>query len=304
MTQKIFKIENFKLSAFRSLIAQSLIVNKQLMLEFGSDFIRSCSYTATNSCLKLWVCPTKDLIHSSEAELEEPKLNIPTFDMFILRGDSFSKFLTVYNCDTIDIEFTLVPSTKSSKMVASSMKFIGKIDSGNELVTEFRMTTEEMITNRIDDYQKVIEHCTPTSDMHSVALSDSQIQEIKRLIKKLHKSNSENTSYLTFTVKPTEHSIVVNDSVFRISFDIPEELRFDSEEFSFNILKSDFIISGNQAFTIYTNATDKRVIFGANHVNAIIWCMLTKVSEVDDFTASISESTLDELDLDILDGLD
>lgn len=296
------KISNFKLNVFRNLMEQSLIVDNQLMFEFSTDFVRSCSFSATKSFMKLWTSPLINFIQKSEdsEELQE----IPSFDpfnMYILKGDLFKKFLSVHTSDTVDLIFTIVES-ENKKNQAAAITIIGQSEGSNKLRTTFTLTTEELISNKIDDYAAVIKECTPSNDMCEFVLSDNQIQEIKRLIKKLHKSSADNTAYLSFKLDVENKKVVVNDKVFIVEFDINSEteskLLFPEKSFSFNILKSDFIITGNQTFTIFTNEQEQKVIFGARHAGAIIWCLSSKIEESNDlpFDSSVVDSTIDSID--------
>lgn len=296
------KISNFKLNVFRNLMEQSLIVDNQLMFEFSTDFVRSCSFSATKSFMKLWTSQLINFIQKSEdsEELQE----IPSFDpfnMYILKGDLFKKFLSVHTSDTVDLIFTIVES-ENKKNQAAAITIIGQSEGSNKLRTTFTLTTEELISNKIDDYAAVIKECTPSNDMCEFVLSDNQIQEIKRLIKKLHKSSADNTAYLSFKLDVENKKVVVNDKVFIVEFDINSEtekkLLFPEKSFSFNILKSDFIITGNQTFTIFTNEQEQKVILGARHAGAIIWCLSSKIEESNDlpFDSSVVDSTIDSID--------
>lgn len=304
------KIKNFKLNVFRSLIEQSLIVDSQLIFEVSTDFVRSCSFSSTKSFMKLWTIPFESLISkpekSEEAELfpeKEEKLEFPTFNMYILKGDLFKKFLSVHTSDTVDLTFNI---QEGPKCQASQIIISGKSESNNDLITNFILATEDLITNKIDDYSTIIKECTPDKNMFEFVMSDMQIQEVKRLIKKLHKSIADNTSYLTFTIDCENKKIVVNDKVFNVAFEInPElqqEIKFPSETFKFNILKSDFIITGNQTFSIYTDKENQKVIFGARYAGSLIWCLTTKISDSSDLNldASVVDATIDSIDdLDI-----
>ena len=302
--EQTIKISGIKLTTFRSLIGQSLLVNKQLMLEISSNYFRSFSYTPTASCLKLWMASTSDLLIEDENRI--PFELSESFDMFILRGDIFFKYLSVYAGETIDFEFTLLQRDK--RWVAANVKLIGTADTGNKLETDFRLTTEDMIVNKIDDYNDVIKRCTPEQNMNLVIIGTDKIQEIKRLIKKLHKTLTDNQLYLTFTVKANKREITVNDSVFNITLDFTEDemLMVPSDDIVFNILKSDFIVSGNHTFRIYYGSNSPQIIFNGTFMNAVMVCMFTKVSEsdTDAFSNSIDDSTLDTMDFDdFVDGI-
>ena len=137
--------------------------------------------------------------------------------------------------------------------------------------------------------------------MFEFILTDGQIQEIKRLIKKLHKSSSNNTAFLTFGVDSDNKKIIVNDKVFTIDFQLQEDTKFPEQSFKFNILKSDFIMTGNHTFTIYTEEEERKVIFGARFASSIIWCLSSKINpdsiDLNDNFDSIADTTLDDLDL-------
>lgn len=285
--QILFK--GFKLGAFRAIIEQSLIVDKQLIFQFSKDFIRSCSYSTTKSFLKLVTTPTTGLSTLFE--------DFEKFDLYVLRGDLFKKFLSVYASDEVDMAIDLM-QTNSGELKATRISVLGKTENGNQIEASFTLSSEEMLTNKIDDFAKVIESCNPTSEMSKFVISDLQNQEVKRLIKKLHKSSVDNTPYLTFATDKATNSVVVRDRVFNVRFDMPDEspIELDSE---FNILKSDFIIAGNQTFSIYYDNNDARVLLGGAHANSIIWCLLCKVSNsVDEYAASVLDSTIDDMDLE------
>ena len=311
------KIKNFRLNVFKNLLEQSLIVDSQLMFEISPEMIRSCSFSQTKSFIKLWMIPFTNLICKPEKketsdviDLDEPEVveeEIPDFEkfnMYILKGELFKKFLSVYTSDTVDIIFNI--QDVNGKKQAANLVITGKSEGSNLLTTNYVLTTEELITNKIDDYSSIIKECTPDDSMFEFVLSDKQIQEVKRLIKKLHKSNADNTTYLTFTVDSENQKIIVNDKVFTVEFDIDTEIQksieFPENSFKFNILKSDFIITGNQTFTIYTEENNQKVILGAHYAGSIIWCLTTKVTNVSDLNldASIVDSTIDAIDaLDI-----
>jgi hypothetical protein len=300
------KISNFKLNIFRNLLEQSLIVDNQLMLEFSPEMIKSCSFSNTKSFMKLWTIPLSNLIINEEKDQDSielviiPKkkeiLSFPLFNFYILKGDLFRKYLSVHNTDTVDLEFVL--NKVNDKYHAANITISGRSENNSPLVTNFTLTTEELISNKIDDYSAIITECTPTKDMFEFVLTDIQIQEVKRLIKKLHKSSSNNTAFLTFNIDTENKKITVNDKVFTIEFLISEEniiTNKSKNNFKFSILKSDFIITGNHSFTIYTNELEPKVILGANFANSVIWCLLAKLEENSmNFDESIMDSNMDQ----------
>ena len=291
---KIIKINNFRLNIFRKLLEQSLIVDNQLMLEFSDTIIRACSFSSTRSFMKLWTIPLNNLINSeSKSNVIEldvvpvEKISFPVFNFYILKGDLFHKYLSVHNTDMVDLEFVL--HKVENKYQAANITISGKSENNSPLVTTFILTTEELISNVITDYSLIINECTPQEDMVEFILTDIQIQEIKRLIKKLHKSTANNTAFLTFTIDVTQNKIIVNDKVFTLSFQLMQKLNI-TENIVFNILKSDFIMTGNHTFSIYTNENDQKVILGAKFAGSIIWCLSSKINEN---TINIDDSAMD-----------
>ena len=291
---KTIKISNFRLNVFRKLLEQSLIVDNQLMLEFSDTIIRACSFSSTRSFMKLWVIPIMNLINNDKdvevIELDvipKEKLNFPTFNFYILKGDLFQKYLSVHNTEMVDLDFIL--QNVNGKYQAANITISGKSENNSPLITTFTLTTEELISNKIDDYSQIITECTPSSNMVEFILTEIQIQEIKRLIKKLHKSTPDNTSFLTFTIDIENNKIVVNDKIFEVSFLLVQKLSIENN-LTFNILKSDFVMTGNHTFSIFTNENEQKVIMGAKFGGSIIWCLSSKVSEN---TINIDDSAMD-----------
>lgn len=319
MESKIISIKNFNLNVLKHLLDQSLIVDNQLMLEFANDLVKAVSFSPSKSLLKLWTIPFQTLIKDTDQIISPPEIkskdksdnsdiitsldgvlpgfedefakktieqfkelqNIPKFNFYVLKGDLFSKYLSVHNSDIVDIEFSL--ENQNGKYHASTIKIIGKSENGSPLETLFILTTEELISSKISDYSEIINACTPDDTMDRIIITNEQVQEIKRFVKRLHKSMVDNTAYLTFAVK--DDKIIVNDKVFTVQFTIDAELKAKAnllksgEEMTFNMLKSDFVMLGNHTFDIYTSNDNDRVIFGTNYAGAIIWCVSTKVNE-------------------------
>jgi hypothetical protein len=297
------KLSNFKLSNFRNFLEQSLMVNNQLMLEFTPEMVQSCSFSQTQSFIKLWTTPLKNLLVDIEQlELELTPIvkeipNFPAFDFYVLKGDLFKKYLSVHTADTVDFEFIL---HEKGKTYQAANITITSVNGNSVLKTSFTLTTEELISNKIEDYSLIIKECTPDTDMVEFMLTDDQIREIRRLIKNLHKSSPTNTAFLTFSVDAVNQKITVNDSVFSIDFQLA--LPIKSENFSFNILKSDFVMGGNHNFTIYTNGKSPKVILGAKYSSIIVWCLSSKVTEnsmaFDETADSIMDSAIDSLNIE------
>lgn len=295
----IVKIKNFNLGIFRSLLDQNLTVNKNIMIEFSKDMVKSSAMSPSRSFMKLWMIPMSNLIGGSEQEegkaldidnLEEENVvaklpkeleDMPTFNFYLMKGDLFRKYISVHNSELVNLEFTLT-SASNNGLQASTLTIYGKSELGSPLVTIFTLTTEEMIVDRIESYEPIINEVTPSENMMEVVLSSVQLQEIKRLIKQLHKSSTENTAYITLIVNKT--NLIIKDKVFEINIPLNENLISNiDEETSFNILKTDFLMLGNHTFTIYTSPDSQKVIFITKFGESMISGLSTKVSENNDF---------------------
>lgn len=302
-------ISNFKLNIFRNLLKQSLMVDTQLVLEFSPEMIKSCSFSPSKSFMKLWTVQLKTLIESAikedenqlemfEQQQKEQPLKFPNFNFYILKGDAFNQYLSVHSSELVDLEFTLHET--NGKWQASVVKITGKTENKSPLITTFILTTEELISNKIDDYAVIIKECTPSQNMCEIILLDNQIQEIKRLVKKLHKSISDNNAYLSFMIDIEKKIINVSDKAFSVDFDIQKDLNvlnLPENNISFNILKSDFVMTGNHTFSIFTNNNEAKVIFTAKYANALICCLSSKITQVSDFDSAINDATIDSLDI-------
>ena len=259
--------------------------------------------------MKIWNIPLKSLIIKpekvetvdvlDEGPKEQDLSVIPIFNIYILKGDFFKKYLSVHTSDTVTLSFDVVEL--NGELQASVMKISGMSESNSPLTTKILLSTDEMISDKVDDYSELIKKCTPDPDMTKVILSDSQIQEVKRLIKNLNKSIVDNTSFLTFTI--TKSKIVVNDKAFEVEFNIDDELAeklnlTDDQKFSFNILKSDFIMMGNHIFAFYSNEESQKVIMSASYGGSIIQCLATKIVQSNIDLDAQSDEIIDATDLD------
>lgn len=306
MGQQMQKVTilNFNLGMFRTLLDQSLIVNTQIMIEFNKELVKSCSFSQTKSFMKLWTIPMKSFIGKSEDgsgaicldDIEETTLPaIPVFNFYILKGDLFRNYLSVHNSELVTLEFQL-QEIENGKLQAATITIIGKSEIGSPLVTTFTLTTEELILNRVTDYSIIINECTPSKDMIDIILTNIQIQEIKRLVKKLHKSTVDNTSFLTFTI--SNNNVNIKDRVFEIDFPLTTlgKNMNAGESLTFNILKTDFIMVGNHTFNIYTSEESQKVIYGTKFGNAMIFGLSTKISEGSAFDSNIDVDNVIDLD--------
>lgn len=287
---KVVKIHNFNLNIFRQLLKETLMVNNQIMIEFGGEFIRSCALSPQKVFMKVWTIPTKSFIGSKDEvdengvidlDKETPQTDLstlPIFNFYVLKGDLFRNYLSVHSTDLVDLEFTLEEGT-DKRFQATTITITGKSENNNALVTKFTLTTEDLITSRVEDYGNLIRECTPSDDMYDIIIDNVQMQEIKRLIKNLHKSSIDNSSYLTFTIK--DNKVQINDKVFNVNFPLKSSdvSKIESDGYTFNILKSDFIMAGEHTFNVYTNNDAQKVTFGTKFAGALIWCISTKITE-------------------------
>lgn len=291
MENIIVTLPNVNLKQFSNLLDQSLLVNAQLMLEFDSQLIKSCSFSSTRSMIKLITINTNDLVSGNSFEPFE------SFNFYILNGSLFKQELASHTSETIDLSFTI--SNINGKYQAKLITIKGEL-LGSVFETNFELTTESMITDSISDYNAIISACSPTDDMDEIILTNKQIIEIKRQIKNLHKAIANNTSYLTFNYNHSNQSLQIKDKVFNIQgISMPENFaeitdRMPHENFSFDVLKSDFVKLGNLTFSIYTNNQSEKIILLAKYGKSLIAILITK----------IDKNTSDDSQIDCLDSLD
>jgi hypothetical protein len=141
-------------------------------------------------------------------------------------------------------------------------------------------------------------------------LGIDDVKEVKKLIKELYKSDPENTSYITFQCDPKKSVIVVKDKVFNVKFDMVNSLdnKCNNDDLiEFDILKSDFIVSGNHTFSFYSSPEDFHIILSTIYKKCVISCLISKTSTNEDefqndeaMSNSISDTSLnlDEIDVE------
>lgn len=301
-------IKNFNLNIFRQLLKETLMVNNQIMIEFSDKFIRSCAVSPQKVFMKAWTIPTIKFIKKAEDEadengiidLDKPEEEIdlsylPVFNFYVLKGDLFRNYLSVHSTDFVDLDFELEQGS-DGKLQASTITISGKTENNNALVTKFTLTTEDLITSRVDDYDALIRECTPSEEMFDIILDNVQMQEIKRLVRSLHKSSIDNSSYLSFDI--SKDKVVINDKVFNVEFPLKtsDASKISEVHHTFNILKTDLIMAGEHTFNIYTSEDEHKVTFGTKFAGALIWCISTKITE-----GSVFDNNVDfgnELDID------
>lgn len=302
--------ENFKISMFKTLLEQNLMVDNQLMIEFADDMIKSCSISSSETLMKLWVAEFTSMIGVDKPDeimdLDDvfdskipANISFEPFNIYILKGDAFNRYLSVFSGDYCTLEFTI--SQEGGKRQASLLKIIGDTAAGNRLSAEFTLTSEEFITNRVEDYTTVMDKVTPPKDFYEFVLTDEQTKEIKKLVKTLHKSIANNQAFLTFDVNHEKELVTIKDKVFNIDFELKRDhdMNFPEQSFSFNLLKSDFVISGNHTYSFYTKPDSEAVILTSSYKGCVVGCLLSKAQQnISDSESAIVESTLEDLDID------
>lgn len=313
----IVTLKNVDINIINNLLQQSLEVSQQIMFEFSPTILKSVNFSSSQTLIKFWTIEIDKLLKKEEKEpindldldsvMEtNSEINLlenfnETFNFYLLKGDLLKSFLSVFKNDLIDIDFTLMDGSEG-KLQAHSITVKGYTDSDKKLVAKLDLTTDDMITNKISDYSALLEICKPKNNMVEIVLPNSHLKELRRIINNMNKTISNNSSFVTFTI---ENDILkINDKVFDITFD-DLTINSNSNDFSFNILKSDFKLIGNHSFKIFTSESDKEIHFGAKYGNAIIWCLTSKpknseelMNETDDneFSSSdINEYGLEEL---------
>ncbi len=305
MDNKKIKLHDFNLTFFRKLIEQSLTVNQQLVLQISSDFVYGCATSNTKSLMKLWTIPLPKLLRQKSEEDEnqvemfpedKEEIKFEPFDFFVLRGDIFKKFLNIHTEDFVDVEFTVVEDKKQ----ASDFTIQSRLAGSNSLIeTTYELSTEDLITSKVTDYETVIAAMRPTESMSKFNINDSQIRDIRRLIKNLHKTSSNNTAYLNFSYKPESNILTVSDKVFSIDIELDTTSDIKSDKvFNFMLLKTDFIMIGANGMSIYTDEETDKVIANYPYIGSVVNCISSKVSETE-LTEGM-ESAVD----DTIDGLE
>jgi hypothetical protein len=311
------KIKNFNLAVFSRFLNQSLIVNTQIMMEVRDGFMRSCSFSETKSFVKLWTVPLENLIVVPEDQKEmfeksEERANFKSYDFnfYILRGDIFKKFISVHNQEKVDLEFAFIEV--HGKQQAASLTITGTTakkssgeGTGSQLRTSFALTSDELLTSIVSDYSAILRECTPTKDMFETLFGDVQVKEIKSIVKELHRTSAENSKFLSFRIG--SKNIIISDRVFSVEYPISPEIieknaiagitLNDDDPIVFNILKGDFIITGDMTFGMYTSKSSDKVIITGTYGRATVVCMTTKITESSAGMNSSADDSIGELNL-------
>lgn len=296
-------IKNFDLKLFKSLIEQNLLAQNEISINFGPEEIKSCAFTSSRSFMKIWTVSTKTLIKDSDQEIidfddddlspKEKELNFKPFDMYVLKGDYFKKYLSIFNDEPV----TMIIDVDDDTNIGTMMTIQGCSGYQSRLQTKYNLCSDEMIVNKLSSYDDAMRTVQESEeDMHFI-MNKEECDEVKKLIQQLHKSNPENTSFITFKVDIDRKVINVSDKVFSVNFQLQKsaDIEIPSTSFEFNLLKSDFLVTGNHVFNFYVeNKPQGKVILKSSYKNCVnIYCMgyaitydkqdeNTTVSDIDD----------------------
>lgn len=305
------KLRNVDINVINNLLNQSLEVSSQLMFEFSPDMVKSVSFSVTKTFIKIWTIDISNLIKKVESEQENEgvgELNFgdefdlvkestkdfnKTFDFYLLKGENLRNFLSVFKNEIIDMEFHLIESN-DNKLQAQSVIISGKTESDKSLVAKLDLTTEDMITNKVTDYSKILEVCKPKDNMSEIIMSNSNLKELRKVISNMNKTIVNNSSFVTFTIE--NNVLKVNDKVFDLTFD--DVIINNVNEFSFNILKNDFKLIGNHSFRIFSSESSNEIHFATTYGNAVIWCLSSKPLTTTEILNNKSDDEIDSDDLD------
>lgn len=284
-------IQKFNLGLFKSLIFESLETHNNLMLEIDRDLIKSLSLSGTTSLMKICYSKFSDF----DLEYNTDKYNdMEMFNLFVLKGDNFKKYLELYNeLSNVELKFNLIDSQiTSGKKIATHISIKGQTTNGTSLDVTFNLTTEELMTNSVEDYSSVISLLkVDTNTETQFILDKSKYAETKDINKKLHGTISNNSNFLEFSINST--LIKIKDKVFDLEFnDCVSKYVDTNPSIDFKILKSDFNILGKHNWQVFTNNDNDKVVLLTkinsieveNSTEIIVGCIITKTNSATAFT--------------------
>jgi hypothetical protein len=312
--EKTVIIDQFNLQMFKTYVEQNLMTDNQIIIRFDPDMVKSAAMTRSQSYIKMWQAPLANFQFENNQEnseiidLDDPefdkitdKICFKPFNVFVLKGDIFKRYLSVFSQEPVTLEFSINVKNDKDTDQAAKLKISGKSILGSKLETVFTLTSEDMIVTKIEDYDQLTAKMTPAKDACAFILSIDDIQEIKRLVKDLHKTNPQNSSFLEFKINSEKGIVTVSDRVFDISFLLNnfDTLNPLKEDLEFRILKSDFIVTGNHSYTFYYSKDF--IIINSNYKKCIISGLIgttkSDISENDQFANSfVSDDISDNLD--------
>lgn len=286
---EIIEIDNFNLKKFGLLLTQSLNVVPQLMLEFNGNMIRSCSMSNSKALIKLWTVPIQFLIVDKKEKEENTILDIdaPTivkepfnintkFDFYVLKGTDLLKYIEVFDKNQ-PVKLTINVRDNSTSREASTITILGKTSEGTMIETTFSLTTEALISEKIDDYSKIMEIVKPSEDSLVVNITAKIYKEICDINLKLHKAEPNNSAYITLRIFNDRYT--VNDKVFELEYKLLEPLNIeDGKCIELNILKSDFMKISAETLSMHfsSDPDDPKIVFITKYFDSIIYSLITK----------------------------
>lgn len=310
MTTEKIKFNNFNIKLFSSLLNQNLAVDPQITIKFTPDFVKSTSISISATLVKMWTVKTSSFITLPKVDAdiidldeENNQPDVPKFEPFnfyVFLGQTFKNYLSVYGSDTVNLIIDVDRDTNNATLLTIE----GQSVAGTNLKTQYILSSDDIITYKNQDYESLNAKMQRTDNMINFTLSGEQVKEINMMIKKLHKVDPKNCTYLKFNVKNSEKSIVISDKVFDIKYPFVTETELTNvKDFSFNLLKSDFIVTGNHTynFSIEPEGDDKSVVLLESvYKNCVIFCMVTKAKDISKNVDS-NMDTVDEPDFDTVD---
>lgn len=303
-------INKFNLSLFKSLVFESLDTSSNLMLEIDKGLIKSLSISGTTSLMK--ICYTK--FSDFDKEYIDGKYDdMDLFNLYVLKGENFKKYLELYNeLSDVEIKFNLIDSTVvDGKKIATYISIKGQTVNGTPLDVTFNLTTEELMTNSVQDYASVIDLLkVDVATDTQFTIDKSQYIETKDIIKKLHGTISNNSNFIEFDVNNTH--VNIKDKVFDLKFtDCINNYVDSSENIKFKILKNDFNILGKHNWSAFTNNSNDKVVLLTkiksieveNATTIIVGSIITKTNDAismnndgyDDDDFGIDMATYDDI---------
>jgi len=192
------------------------------------------------------------------------------FNLYVLKGDMFKRMIDVFNDEPLTLQINVDAETST----AIDLTIIGQTTSGTPIKITFILSDTELVfPNGVPtNYDGALNYTKPEDGSITFSLMKDEIEEVKKLIKSLHKTNVSNSSYISISISKEKNIIKVFDKVFCVKFpltktenDINENI--PDEEVEFRILKSDFIVSGKHTFTFSFNVSSQKIIMTSTTKN-------------------------------------
>jgi len=304
---KEIKITNFNLGLFKQLINESLNTHNHIMLEIDTNFIKSLSLTASNTLMKISYTKTSSLVKGEDIL---PEFDI--FNLFVMEGSNFEKYLKIYSeLDNVDVTFSLINDIENeNKMIASKIRIDGLTAvNKSKLNTSFTMSSNELMFSSVSDYQVIIDKLKVDTEVSGeIVIKSKQYKEVVDLVNSLHKTISNNHSFLNFNV--SDKGIQISDKVFDVAFTDVDNVTRKYEDVEFKLLKSDIKLLGTHTWKLMTHETSDKVIMMSKtktiegDAEIIIGCILTKVNNATTVSNDAEDYDEEDFELDLADYQD